>query len=434
MRYPKHNNELFIKNRTKLANSIEKNSLAIVYGNSNIIRNGDQHYTFRQNSDFYYLCGIEQEDCILVIFPHHPVKDFREILFIKKQSTKEIIYDGEKLNSKSASEISGVKNVLSTDSFERTFKEFLYFAERVYVPQIEYPGTTYINTDKNLEFANKLRKEFPALELKRLEPILTKLRVIKEPDELELMQHACDITEKAFHKILRFVKPGEMEYKVEAEITYEFHKNRANGHAYQPIIASGINACTLHYIQNNSECQEGDLLLMDFGAEYANYAADCTRTIPVNGRFSPRQRGVYQAVLNVFYQARDLYVPGTTIAEIDKKVAKFMEKELIELGLFSKDDVKVQDPEAPLYKEYLPHGIAHFLGLDVHDVGSKYIKLEEGMVITCEPGIYIHEENIGIRLENDIVVSKTPIDLMENIPIEIDEIETLMSKGIYKED
>lgn len=433
MKYPQLNHDLFKANRQKLIEHLPKNALAVVHANRLVLRNGDQYFPFRQSSNFFYLSGIDYENCILLLNPSHPQLDFREVLFIERQSEKEIIYDGKKLSFHKARIISGIKKIMYSDQFWTVFKEAIYFSEKVYLPHNEYPS---VRNDLNpdVQFARLLRDEYPALELARLEPILTKLRLIKEPEELELLQHACDITEKAFFRVLSFLKPSIYEYQVEAEITHEFLINRANGHAYKPIIASGKNACTLHYIENKEECMDGDLLLMDFGAEYANYAADCTRTIPVSGRFSPRQRGVYEAVLRLFKEGVKLMVPGTCIAEIDKKLLGLAEKEMIELGLFTDEEVKQQKESRLLVKKYLPHGIAHFVGLDVHDVGNKFIPLEEGMVLTCEPGIYIEEENIGIRIENNIVVADEPVDLMENIPLEIDEIEELMSKNRYKED
>jgi len=252
------------------------------------------------------------------------------------------------------------------------------------------------------------------------------LRLIKEDTEIELMQKACDITGKAFQRVLKYMKSGKMEYEVEAEITHEYITNKANGHAYEPIVASGLNACTLHYVDNDKECRNGDLLLMDFGAEYANYAADCSRTIPVNGKFSDRQKDCYNAVLRVFKKAKKLFIPGNTIDNINKEVNQLIEKEMISLGLFTEEDVKNQDKEKPMYFKFLMHGVSHFIGLDVHDVGAKSTELKKGMILTCEPGLYIKEEGIGIRIENDILVDEIPIDLMKNIPVEVEEIEELM--------
>lgn len=427
MKYPQLVNTLFEKNRKKLIKFLQPNSLAVFYSNDQMHRNGDQYFTFRQDSDLFYLTGIDQEKTILTLCPNHPNKDLREILYILESNEKISTWEGHKYSKEEAQLTSGIRTVKYIDEFESTFRELAIKAESVYINLNENVKFKAESPSANDRFVQYVKKEFPAHELQRLAPLMKRLRLKKEPEELELMQKACDITTQAFQRVLRFVKPNVMEYEVEAEITHEFLKNRANGHAYAPIIASGKSACILHYIENNKPCKDGDLLLMDFGAEYANYAADCTRTIPVNGKFTPRQKECYDAVLRVMKKATSWLTPGTTINRVNERVEKLLQEEHIKLGLYTQEDVDRQDPAKPLFKKYYPHGTCHFIGLDVHDVGERTTVLEEGMVLTCEPGIYIPAENIGIRIENNIIVNLKPIDLMEKIPREVDEIEQLMA-------
>ncbi len=427
MKYPQLVNTLFEKNRKKLIKILQPNSLAVFYSNDQMHRNGDQYFTFRQDSDLFYLTGIDQERTILTLCPNHPNKDLREILYIIESNEKISTWEGHKYTKDEAQLTSGIKTIKFIDEFESTFKELAIKAESVYINLNENVKFKAETPSANERFVQYVKKEFPAHELQRLAPLMKRLRLKKEPEELELMQKACDITSQAFERVLSFVKPNVMEYEVEAEITHEFIKNRANGHAYAPIIASGKSACVLHYIENNKVCNDGDLLLMDFGAEYANYAADCTRTIPVNGKFTPRQKECYESVLRVMKKATSWLTPGTTINRVNERVEKLLQEEHIKLGLYTQEDVDRQDPAKPLFKKYYPHGTCHFIGLDVHDVGERTTVLEEGMVLTCEPGIYIPEENIGIRIENNIIVNLKPIDLMEKIPREVDEIENLMA-------
>ena len=427
MKKEKFNKDFFTDNRKKLANSLEKNSVAVINSNDELTRNGDQDFPYRQSSDFFYLTGLEQEKCILTLCPDHPDESMREIIFTIKPDEQLETWTGHKYTKNEVKSISGVKTVKWLEDFEMTFRDLAISSDNIYVNLNEYSKyLTEIEYVSN-RLAHKIRDLYPAHTLKRLAPLLTKQRLIKEPEELRVLEIACDITNKAFRRVLSTTKPGIMEYEVEAEITYEFLRNGARGHAYQPIIASGKNALVLHYIENSSECRDGDLMLLDIGAEYNNYAADCSRTIPVNGKFTGRQKQCYEAVLRVQKEAIKLYVPGNTIDFINKTVWKMMEKEMIGLGLFTEEDVKKQDPDQPLYTKYLMHGVAHFIGLDVHDVGGKYVEFEKGMVLTCEPGIYIKEEGIGIRIENDIVVDDVPVDLMADIPREVDEIERLMA-------
>ncbi len=420
--------KFFVENRKKLASRLSVKSIAIVNSNDELTRNGDQDFQYRQSSDLFYLTGLIQEKCILTLCPDHPEKKMREVIFTIKPNEQLETWTGHKYTKEEVIEISGVKTVKWLEDLEMTLRDMVLSSENIYINLNEYTkyqtDVAYISN----RFALKIREMYPAHNLKRLAPLITKQRLIKEPEELRVLGIACDITNMAFRRVLKFTKPGDMEYEVEAEITYEFLKNGAQGHAYLPIVASGDNALVLHYIENSMECKDGDLMLLDIGAEYNNYAADCSRTIPVNGKFTERQKQCYEAVLRVQKEAIKLYVPGNTIDIINKAVWKMMEKEMIGLGLFTKEEVRNQNPDQPLYSQYLMHGVAHFIGLDVHDVGGKYEKFETGMVLTCEPGIYIKEERIGIRIENDIVVGDTPVDLMAEIPREVDEIEELMNR------
>jgi Xaa-Pro aminopeptidase len=429
MKYNYIDKNLFVNNRAKLINGIKPNSLIIVNSNDEMPRNGDQFFKFRQNSDLFYLTGLDQEKCILCICPDHPLEPNREVVFTMKTNETMVTWFGHKYSKEAVTETSGVQTVMWLDEFENYLKEYMSRVENVYLNLNENPRFSTEVPLKDFRFANKIKNDFPLHNYERLAPVMTELRLVKEPEEIALMSKACEITEKAFRRVLKFLKPGVMEYELEAEITHEFLMNRASGHSYSPIVASGINACILHYEENNKECKDGDLVLLDFGAEYANYAGDCSRTIPVNGKFSPRQKDCYNAVLRVMKYAKSLLVPGTTIDIYHKEVCKFMEKELIGLGLITGEDLEKQDKDKPLYFKYYMHGTSHFMGLDVHDVGTKQHILKKGMVLSCEPGIYIPEENIGIRIENDIMVDDVPVDLMNNIPIEVEEIEAIMNEG-----
>lgn len=429
MRYSQIPRDLFIRNRQKLAGKLEKNSLAFVHSNDQMLRNGDQFFPYRQNSDLFYLTGIEQEMTILVLCPDHPSESRQEILFIRKPDPKLENWEGKKLDKKKAEELSGIKNVHWLDKFESMAREIILDSENIYCSSHELAKLRPEYLSRDERYLTKLKKEFPLHGMKRLSPIMTELRLVKEPEELALIIKAAEITKDGFKRILSILKPGLKEYEVEAALSYEFLSKGAAGHAYQPIIASGVNACFLHYIKNDQVCHDGDLLLLDFGAEYANYAADCSRTIPVNGRFNSRQKDLYDANLRVFRKARALIKPGTTIDTINKEAGELWEEEHVSLGLYSTRDIQEQPKEELLHLKYLMHGVSHFLGLDVHDVGSKNEILKPGMVLTCEPGIYIPAEKTGIRLENDILVTEAGnIDLMEDVTIDSEEIENLMHR------
>ncbi len=429
MRYNKINNDFFIRNRIKLSNKLMKRSVAIINSNDEMPRNGDQTFKYRQNSDFFYLSGIEQEKSILLLNYDNINPNLREILFIIKPEKTLEIWEGHKFTKDEATAISGIKTVKWIDDFESVLRENIISSENIYFNSNEYTKFSTEIESRDIRFIKEIKNKFPLHTYKRLAPIVSDLRLIKEPEEIELMQKACDITTSAFHRVLKFVKPGVKEYEIEAEITYEYIKSGADAHAYHPIIASGKNNCVLHYVSNDKECKDGDLVLMDFGAEYANYSADTTRTIPVSGKFTDRQKEVYSAVLRVMKSATKLIKKGNTINIINKSVNRLIENELVSLGLAKKDDIENTEKRDSVRMKYFMHGNSHFMGLDVHDVGLKDTKLMPGMVLSCEPGIYIADENIGIRLENDILVTKNgQVDLLANEPIEIEDIERLMAE------
>ncbi len=432
MKYLSIDSSLFIENRNRFYKHLKPNSIALFVSNDFMPTNADGAMGFVQNSDLFYLSGIDQEDTILLLYPDATNADHKEILFVKETNETIAIWEGEKLSKKQATSVSGIKNVQWVNHFEEIFQDIVLKSEIIYLNSNEHSRKWILTETAEMRFKNKIIEKYPLHKIERAAPIMHTLRVIKSPLEIELMQKACDITEKGFRRLLPFVKPGVMEYEIEAELIHEFTRNRSRGFAYSPIIASGENACVLHYVDNNKECKDGDVILLDVAAEYGNYASDLTRSIPVNGKFTQRQKEVYSAVLRVMKAATKMLTIGNTIPEYHKEVGSLMEKELVDLGLITMDDIKNQShtngAALPAYKKYFMHGTSHFIGIDVHDVGDYNQKIETGMVFTCEPGIYIPEEGIGIRLENDIhVTQKGPTDLMVNIPIEIDEIETLMN-------
>ncbi|MBK9523950.1 MAG: aminopeptidase P N-terminal domain-containing protein [Bacteroidetes bacterium] len=429
MKYTAIDKNLYIENRKKFIAQLQANSIAIFHSNDEMPRSGDGTFPFRQQSDLLWLSGIDQEQSILVLAPNHPLPEYREVLFLRKTNEHIAVWEGHKYTKEEAREVSGIQYVYWVDDFQTMLPVMMHHSKSVYVNLNENDRFITEVVYRDERCARELKSKYPNHIYERSGPIMAKLRAIKSDAEVKQMQVASDITEKAFRRVLGFVRPGVMEYQIEAEITHEFLWNRATGHAYSPIIASGASANVLHYTENNRECKDGDVILMDFGAEYANYAADLTRSIPVNGKFTKRQKDVYNAVLRVMKAATKMLVVGNIIPKYHEEVGKLMEQELIGLGLLKAEDVKKQDPKQPLYKKYFMHGTSHFLGLDVHDIGNRYEPMQAGMVFTCEPGIYIPEENLGIRIENDILITtKGPLDLMANIPIEADEIEELMAK------
>ena len=428
MKYHSIDNSLFVGNRERFIKELKPNSIAVFNSNDIMPTNADGTMPFRQNNDLLYLSGVDQEESILVIFPDSINPKHREVLFMKETSEEIAIWEGAKLTKEGATQTSGIQTVYWNSQFEQVFNGMMAEAEHVYLNKNEHlRASTKVET-RDDRFRTWCRNQYRLHQYERLAPIMNKLRPIKSSIEIDLIQHACNITEKGVRRILDFIKPGVMEYEIEAELMHEFLRNRSRGFAYEPIIASGFNACVLHYIDNNQECKDGDVILMDFGAEYANYASDLTRCFPVNGRFTDRQKDVYNAVLNVMKSATSMLVPGTLHDEYHKEVGKVMESELIGLGLLDKTDVSNQDPNNPLYRKYFMHGTSHHMGLDVHDIENRNRPFEAGMVLTVEPGIYIREESLGIRLENDVLITQNgPDDLMKNIPLEAEEIEDLMN-------
>jgi Xaa-Pro aminopeptidase len=419
---------LFEKNRSKVSHLLKDHSLAIFHSNDEMNRSGDQYYPYRQDSDLFYLCGIEQERTVLVLAPDHPDESLREVLFIRRPSQKVETWEGHKFSAEEAQKVSGIRTVLYDDEMDTPMAALFMFTTNIYLNLPELPKFIPELPNRNLRLAWEIKKKFPVHNYERLAPIMRELRTHKSEEEIALIREACDITRHAFLRVLKNIKPGMAEYEVEAEITYEFIRKGARGHAYQPIIASGINACVLHYSANNKVCADGELLLMDFGAEYGNYAADCSRTIPVNGRFTSRQKDLYKAVLDVFRFASALMKPGSSINKVHNEVCRRFGKEHVKLGLYSAEDLQNQSREHPLYHQYYMHGTSHFLGLDVHDVGSKDTEFRPGMVLTCEPGIYVPAEHTGIRLESNILITRDGnVDLMKDIPLEIEDIENLMN-------
>ncbi len=431
MRYLPIANQLFVRNRERLAALLKPKSLVIVNANDILPTNADGTMAFRQNNDLFYLTGVDQEETRFLLFPEHPDPKFRAVLFLRETSELIEIWEGHKLTKAEAAQTTGLpeSQIYWTHQFDTIFAQIVFEAERVYLNANEHTRADVVVQTQDARYIQQFRNRYPLHRLERLAPLMHNLRAIKQPEEMPLLQTAIDTTDAMFRRLLTFVKPGVWEYEIEAEMMHEFLRRRSRGAAYNPIIASGANACVLHYIDNSAQCQDGDVILLDLGAEYANYNADMTRSIPVNGRYTPRQRAVYDAVLRVLRESSAMLKPGNLWDEYHREVGKIMESELIGLGLLDRDAVAAQDPDAPLYKKYFMHGTSHFLGLDVHDVGNKYRRMEPGMVFTVEPGIYIREEGLGIRLENNVVITETGnIDLMANIPIEADEIEELMNK------
>jgi Xaa-Pro aminopeptidase len=428
MKYHQIQAALFIENRKKFTAQMTKNTLAIFNSNDIYPISADSTMPFQQHRDIFYLSGVDQEESILVLFPTASNPAHKEILFLKETNDHIAVWEGAKLNKEQAFEATGIKTVYWLQQFDTILKQLMAEVSGVYINTNEHlRANTTVETRED-RFVITLKNDYPAHQLHKSAPILHAIRSVKEKIELDLLQTACNITEKGIRRVLPFIKHGVWEYEIEAELAHEFLRNRSKGFAYTPIIASGKNACVLHYIENNEQCKNGELILLDVGAEYANYASDLTRCIPVNGRFSERQKAVYSSVLHVKKEAQKLLVPGTMMTEYHKEVGLLMQEELVKLGLIDQTDIKKQDPNWPAYKKYFMHGTSHFLGLDTHDVGLWNVPIQENMVFTCEPGIYIPEEGLGIRIEDDIVIQAKgePFNLMGNIPIEIDEIETLM--------
>lgn len=430
MKYERVNKDLYIHNRQCFTQRMKPNSIAVFNSNDIVTTSADSTMPFEQHRDILHLSGVDQEESILVLFPDCSNKSHREILFLKETNEHIAVWEGEKLTADAAFETSGIKTVYWLDKFESVLNGLMSEAEHVYLNTNEHTRANTEAETREDRFIQWCKNKYPLHEYERSAPLMHQIRSVKHQIELDLMQKACDLTNQAFRRILKFLKPGVWEYEIEAEILHEFVKNRSKGFAYTPIIASGPNACVLHYIENNKQCKDGDIILFDWAAEYANYASDMSRCLPVNGTFTKRQKDVYNAVLRVKNQATKLLVPGTMLSEYHKEVGLLMESELLGLGLIDKTDVKNQNPKWPAYKKYFMHGTSHFIGLDTHDVGLWHEPIQANNVFTVEPGIYIPEEGLGIRLEDDVVVQERgePFNLMRNIPIEADEIESLMNE------
>lgn len=429
MRYQDINPALFVSNRKQLAKALKPASLALFNSNDSMPTNADGHLPFRQNNDLFYLTGVDQENSILVICPDFPDKKFREVLFVQETNEQIANWEGHKLTKEEAHKLTGIETIMWLSEFNKLFRHMMTMGgvENVYLNTNEHYRAEINVETRDARFIDWCKKLYPLHRYERLAPIVSKMRNVKSKAEIDLLQQACDITETAFRRVLRFVKPGVKEYEIEAEYAHEFLRNGSRGFAYTPIIASGANSCVLHYIENDKLCKDGDILLLDVGAEYANYNADLTRSIPVNGKYNKRQKDVYNAVLRVQKAAIKMLRPGVHYFEFHKEIQKLIEKELVELKLISKTDIKNQNSERPAFQKYFMHGTSHMLGLDVHDVGNMHAKIQVGQVWTVEPGIYIKEEGLGIRIENNIVIGGDKnFDLMKNIPIETEEIEELM--------
>ncbi|WP_025742171.1 aminopeptidase P family protein [Aquimarina pacifica] len=431
MKYHAINNTLFIKNRARFKAQMKPNSIAVFNSNDIYPISADSTMPFEQHRDIFYLSGVDQEESILLLFPDAPKEKHREILFLKETSEHIAIWEGEKLTKEKAFDTSGIKTVYWLKDFEKIFFEIMTQCDTIYFNTNEHYRSNVETQTREDRFISWCKEKYPAHAVAKSNPILQRLRAVKSPIEIDLIQTACSITEKGFRRLLSFIKPGVWEYNIEAELLHEFINNRSKGFAYTPIIASGANANVLHYIENNQQCKEGDLILMDVAAEYANYASDLTRTIPVSGTYTERQRAVYDAVLRVKNEVTNMLVPGTIWADYHVEVGKVMTSELLGLGLLDKADVQKEDPDWPAYKKYFMHGTSHHLGLDTHDYGILTEPMQANMVFTVEPGIYIPDEGFGIRIEDDVVIQKegTPFNLMGSIPIEAEEIEELMNQS-----
>ncbi len=430
MKYLPLPQRLYNQNRARFIKKMKPNSIAIFPSNLNFPENGDAQYAFRPNSDILWLSGIRQEKTMVVLYPDNPDVNAREILVLLRPNEHLEKWEGHKLRKEEATAISGIKNVQWSDTFDAQLHVMMHQADVVYLNSNENDRLDLSIPRLDLAYVTKIKEQYPLHQYERAAKITRELRAIKTKEEIAVTQEAVDITEKAFRRVMQFIKPGVMEYEIEAEITHEFLRNRATRHAYGNIIASGDRARILHYVENNQVCKNGELILMDFGAEYGNYCADMTRTIPVNGKFTKRQKDVYNACLAVHNFAKSILKPGISILAYTAKVNVYMEQQLVNLGLISKADIKNQDPANPAYRKYFYHGVTHHLGIDVHDIGTKHLPIKEGMLFTVEPGIYIEEEQMGIRIENNIWITKTGhVDLFKNIPITVEEIERCMKRS-----
>ncbi len=430
MKYHQIDNQLYIKNRAKFIAQMKPNAVAVFNSNDIYPVSADSTLPFAQHRDILYLSGVDQEESILLLFPDAPYDNLKEILFLRETNEKIAVWEGEKLTKERAIAVSGVKNIMWLQDFHKTLQQIMAYADMMYINTNEHYRATIETETREARFVKWWKNQYPAHQVAKSNPILQRIRSVKETEEVDLLQTACDITEKGYRRLLSFVKPNVMEYEIEAELAHEFLRNRSKGFAYTPIIASGKNSNILHYIENNQQCKDGDMILLDIGAEYANYSSDMTRMIPVSGRFSDRQKAVYKAVLHVKNEATKMLQPGGLWKQYQEEVGRIMTSELLGLGLLDKADVQNEDPDLPAYKKYFMHGTSHHLGLDTHDYGLLHEPMKTNMIFTVEPGIYIPEEGFGIRLEDNVMIMDKgePYNLMHNIPIEIDEIESLMNQ------
>ncbi len=427
MKYEAINSRLFTQNRERFIEKMKPNSVAIFPGNPVLLANGDQNYVYVPNSDVLWLSGAVQEKSMVILYPDNPDETAREVLVLLRPNADLEKWEGHKLRKDEATAISGIQNIQWLDAIDPVLQVMMHHADIVYLNSNENDRLDSSLSRPDLEYVHKLMNTYPLHHYERAARIIKELRAVKTVEEIEVAQRAVDITEKAFRRVMQFIKPGVMEYEIEAEITHEFLRNRATRHAYGCIIASGDRARTLHYVDNNQECKDGELILMDFGAEYGNYAADLTRTIPVNGKFTDRQKEVYNAVLDVYNYAKTILKPGISIVDYTKKVSEEMERQLLKINLLTQEQIDQQDADNPAYKKYFYHGVTHHLGIDVHDVGTRVLPVQAGMLFTIEPGIYVEEEQMGIRIENNVWITEDgSIDLFKNIPITVEEIEAGM--------
>ncbi|GAA3983895.1 aminopeptidase P family protein [Pedobacter ginsengiterrae] len=428
MKYPQINQDLFILNRKNFIKELKDNSLAIFQSQDEFPRSGDQNFVFKQNPDLFYLTGIDQEQTILLLYPDCPNPLYRQVLFLRQTNDYIKVWEGYKYTKEQAKATSGIESIFWLEDFDNILHSIVNYADNIYLNTNENDRYAHTVPYRDIRFIEQMRSKYPLHHYERSAPIMRGLRAVKSDVEVELTKKACGITRDAFERVLKFIKPGVKEYEIEAEIIHEFIRQGGTGHAYTPIIASGHNANILHYIDNNQECKAGDVILFDFGAEYANYNADMSRSVPVNGKFTQRQKDVYNAVLHVMKEATKLLVTGTVWNTYHEQVGEIMTEQLVNLGLLSTADVKNQNPAWPAYKKYFMHGTSHHLGIDVHDFAGRYTSFAAGNILTVEPGIYIPEEGLGIRLENNILITATGnIDLMADIPVEAAEIEDIMN-------
>jgi Xaa-Pro aminopeptidase len=429
MKYLPLNPEIFIQNRKRFINELQPNSIAIFVSNDEFPSNGDALFPFKQNSDLFWLSGIVQEDSMVILFPNHPDPKYKEVLVLVRPNELKEKWDGKRLRANEAKEISGIETIVWLDSIDALLQTWIHLAENIYLDSNENDRKASLIQTREYRFINDMKMRYPLHHYHRVAKIMKQLRSTKTALEIEVLQQAIDITDVAFHRLLKFIKPGVFEYEIEAEIWHSFLSQRATGAAYGSIIASGDRARTLHYVSNNQECKDGELILMDFGAEYGNYCADLTRTIPVNGKFTKRQKQVYNACLHLHNYAKSLLKPGITINDYQKKVGEEANIIFHKIGLLSKADIKNETPDNLAYSKYMYHGISHHLGIDVHDLGTRTEPIKAGMVLTVEPGIYIEEEQLGVRIENNVWITKNGNkDLMEKIPLTVEDIETLMKR------